>query len=82
MTKQTNNHNWTYPTPHSESDVDDDQWATILNTLIEEDLDEETILKGPLADRPSAGVDDRWFLATDRNPPSIYLDRNGAWVII
>lgn len=83
MTEQTNWHDdWTYPTPHTISDVDADQWAELLNRLIEDDLDEEVIKKGPIASRPSAGVDDRWYLATDQNPPALYLDRNGAWVTI
>ena len=82
MPQQTDYHSWSYPTPHTQSDEDEDQWADILNTLIEGDLDEQVILKKPIAEQPDPGVADRWFLSTDENPPSLYLDDGTQWITI
>lgn len=82
MPNQTDYHAWSYPTPHTESSEDEDEWGSILNTLIEGDLDEQVILKDTKANRPAAGTADRWFLATDQSPPGLYLDDGTQWLTI
>lgn len=71
----TDNHDWNYPAPGY--NADSPTWGELLNTIIEDDLDREVIVKGAYADRPAAGQADRWYLATDRR--IIFRDTGDSW---
>lgn len=78
MSQLTDYHDdWDYPVVHSTSTEDEDQWGDILNGLVEHDLDEEVIKKDTLVNRPAAGNQNRWFLATDEL--ELFLDDGTDW---
>lgn len=72
--KTTDYHDWSYP------EEGESGWDTIVNSWIENDVDEEVIKKDTKANRPAAGTTGRWFLATDE--PNIYLDDGDTWIQI
>lgn len=56
MVQTTDYHQWDYPVENEED------WHTIVNPLIENDLDEAVILKDTLANRPAAeSAGRRWW---------------------
>lgn len=75
MVTSTSYHAYQKPTPNE----DDDQWGSILNDTID-DLDVDVVEKGPIANRPSAGTQDRWYVATDASPfPELSYDSGTQW---
>lgn len=82
MPQSTDYHDWTIPVPHTESDDDKDQWGDILVSVLDDEVDEDVILKDTKANRPDPGVADRWFLAVDETPPGLYLDDGASWITI
>lgn len=73
MTK-TDYHEYDIPTPF---DIDErNKWGGILNDALDQ-LDDDIILRGTLAERPDATQDGRLFLATDNN--QLYLDDGSTW---
>lgn len=74
MPSTTPNHGFIVPTEGG----DDDLWGTFLNDNIAT-LDKNLITKGTYGNRPPAGQKDRWYMATDRNPPELYYDTGSEW---
>lgn len=73
-TEQTDYHSYEYPGENY--DATDTHWGEILNDLFE-DLDDDVVRKGSYDDRPDAGTEGRWYLATDRN--IIFYDDGDDW---
>jgi len=71
---ETTNHGWDIP----EVGGDEGVWGEILNNFFDEDLDTEISLKGPFAERPTAGEDIvNLYLATDRR--IVYYNDGNSW---
>ncbi len=86
MTETTDYNELTVPTEHSVSDIDEDQWADILNTMFEDEADELLIKRGTLSDRPAAGNSKdssrhRMYIAEDQDPPLLSIDSDSqGWI--
>jgi len=76
-TNDTDNHDWEYPADGYDADSPD--WGDLLNTLIDDDLDRDVVIKDTHANRPAAGEADRWFLATDKK--YVAYDDGNSWEI-
>jgi len=78
MTDQTNstdNHDWEIPAPGYDADAP--TYAELYNQLVQDDLDRDILIRGPFSERPAAGEQDRWFLATDRR--ILFYDDGSQW---
>lgn len=67
-------HNFVLPEEGGDRDI----WGAYLNQNIE-GIDRALIKKGSLVERPPAAEAGRWYMATDTDPPSIYLDTGATW---
>lgn len=72
MVRYTQHHQFPVPEP---SDPD---YAETFDELIDE-IDVEVLLKGTIDNRPLAGVEGRWYLSTDEDPPALYYDDGAQW---
>lgn len=72
MVQQTDYHGWDLP----EVNQDEDKWGDYIRNTFQAN-DEETVKKDTFANRPSAGSEGRWFLATDRM--TLYYDTGSQW---
>lgn len=69
---KTSNHDYNKPEEGYKN------WADEINTNWD-DLDVDVLLKGKLADRPSAGTKGRHYLATDKR--KYYYDDGSNWIL-
>ena len=67
--------NLALPVPES-ADVD---YHETLDAFVDE-IDRLVVLRGLLANRPTAGVEGRLFITTDDDPPTFYYDTGDEWV--
>lgn len=74
-THTTDVHGWEYPGDGYDEAAP--SWADIIQAIIEDDIDDEVILKDTFTNRPAASTEDRWFLATDRD--TLYYDDGSNW---